>query len=149
MPAPTLGADATYEDSSILMTWDVAIEPVPGTSAVLELSLPNRDYTVTFAPDDPAVDIAGTTLTLAVPVPVYTTDTIVLNIDAGWLRDADDTGSSNAEIDDYAVLNRSLIDPPTRTIDLTVNLTGTVTLSGGGVVGVTLTSPSGAVNLKA
>jgi hypothetical protein len=133
--APTLNPGTTYEDGSVILVWSEPVSAVSGSSAALTVNIINRDVVLNFDNDDAALDYAGSVLTLTVPVAVYASDIVTLTVGADFVENGSSEG--NALIEGELILNRSLVDYPTRTVNFTATVGGSVTL----------TSPDGSVDL--
>lgn len=146
MAAPTLNPTTTYEDGNILFDWDQTVNAVSGATSALTVSITNRGVVLNFDNDDPALDITGSVMTLTTPQPVYIGDTVTVTIGEGFVENEAD--EPNAIIEDSAVLNRSVVAYPTRTISFSGAIGGTITLSSpGGPIDFTVNT--GSLDFKA
>lgn len=135
MPAPFLQPGTTYEDGNVLFGWSEPVTAVADSTAALTIDIVNRGVSLNFDNDDAAVEFDGTAMTVTLPQAVYIGDVVTATIGAGFAENG--ASEPNALIESDSVLNRSVIAYPTRTVNFTATIGGTVTL----------TSPDGSVDL--
>lgn len=146
MAAPTLQPGTTYEDGNVIFGWSEPITAVDASSATLTINIVNRGVVLNFDNDDSAVEFDGTAMTVTLPQSVYIGDVVTATIGAGFVENG--ASEANALIEDDAVQNRSGIAYPTRTVNFTATIGGTVTLASPDG-SVDLTVKSATVDLKA